>query len=74
MHCSVHFIPLHHHAFWRHDNPGDTSARHLPVLEALFPRIVSLPFHPALSDDDVDYVCTHIAELARCSSTTSGRI
>lgn len=74
VHCSVHFIPLHHHAFWRHDNPGDTSAQHLPVLEAVFPRIVSLPFHPALTDDDVDYVCAHIADLARRAPTNSRRI
>lgn len=66
IHCSVHFIPLHHHGFW-HDVHGGRhrAACELPVVETIFPTILSLPQYPALTDEDVDLICTRIAELRR---------
>ena len=51
---SVHFIPLHTMAHFRataERQPGG-----LPVADALFEQLLSLPLHPALTDDDVDRV------------------
>jgi dTDP-4-amino-4,6-dideoxygalactose transaminase len=51
---SVHFIPLHTMAHFRATavrQPGG-----LPVADAVFEQLLSLPLHPALTDDDVDRV------------------
>lgn len=45
----VHYRPIHLYKCY-----GNTP--HLPVAERLFPRILSLPMHPGLSDADVDCV------------------
>jgi perosamine synthetase len=58
---SVHFIPLHTMAHFRataERQPGG-----LPVADALFEQLLSLPLHPALTDDDVDRV---IAAMWSC--------
>jgi dTDP-4-amino-4,6-dideoxygalactose transaminase len=57
--CSVHFIPLHHQPYFQRmlsSQPHQT----FPVADAAFPRIVSLPFYPGLSDDMLDRVCEEI--------------
>lgn len=59
--CSVHFIPLHHHSFFRRLDPEPQS---LPGVDDLFTRIVSLPLYPALAEVEVDRVCATLAELA----------
>jgi perosamine synthetase len=45
----VHYKPIHMYRCY-----GNRPC--LPKAEALFPRILSLPMHPGLSDDDVDTV------------------
>jgi perosamine synthetase len=57
--CSVHFIPVHHHPYFR----AFLGAQDLPVADAVFERIVSLPLYPSLKDTDVDFVCDQIADL-----------
>jgi len=52
--ASVHFIPLHIHPYYRETygyKPQD-----YPVAAAVYERIVSLPFYPRMSDDDLQYV------------------
>jgi perosamine synthetase len=58
---SVHFIPVHHFPHFRR-LLGDVP---LPVADRVFPELLSLPLHPALTDDDVDHVCALIADLGR---------
>ena len=48
---SVHFIPLHLHPYYRRLDQG-----HLPVATAAFPRALSLPMYPSLTDEEVGYV------------------
>lgn len=60
---SVHFIPVHHQPYFR-DLVGPDACASLPVADALFPRLLSLPLHPGLSDADVAAVCDAIAALA----------
>lgn len=65
--CSVHFIPNHHHPYFRRFlGRGATSA--LPVADAVFEQILSLPLYPGLSEEDVDRVCAEIADLQRPSN------
>lgn len=60
--CSVHFIPNHHHAHFRRVLARDATSG-LPVADAVFPQILSLPLFPGLADEDVDRVCAEIADL-----------
>lgn len=62
--CSVHYVPLHLHPYWR-DRYGDADAA-LPVTTDLAPRIVSLPLYPDLDPRDQQYVIdTVVAALTR---------
>jgi perosamine synthetase len=56
---SVHFIPVHQLPYFR-DLLGRPS---LPAADRVFSRLLSLPLHPGLTDDDVDRVCALIADL-----------
>ncbi len=52
---SVHFRPLHRFEwFARHALVGPTGT---PTADRAAARVLSLPLHPALTDDDVDRVC-----------------
>ena len=61
--ASVHFIPVHHQPYFR-DMLGPDECDHLPVADAMFPRLLSLPLHPGLTDSDVERVCEALAGLA----------
>jgi dTDP-4-amino-4,6-dideoxygalactose transaminase len=52
--CSVHFIPLHLHPFYR-DTFG-YRPHHFPVASTVFERIVSLPIYPKMTEGDVQKV------------------
>ena len=58
---SVHFIPIHLHPYYRDKygyKPGD-----FPVAFANYQRLVSLPLHPRLSDEDVDDVIEAVRDV-----------
>ncbi|HYM96837.1 MAG TPA: DegT/DnrJ/EryC1/StrS family aminotransferase [Candidatus Sulfotelmatobacter sp.] len=57
--CSVHFIPLHHQPYYQRLIAGQAN-QSFPVADSVFPNIVSLPFHPGLTDDMVDRICEEI--------------
>ena len=50
IHSSVHFKPLHLHELLRDDN------KKLPVSEQEWLRLITLPCHNGMTDDDIDYV------------------
>jgi dTDP-4-amino-4,6-dideoxygalactose transaminase len=52
--CSVHFIPLHLHPYWR-DRYGFTPES-FPVATAVYLRAVSLPIYTRMTDADVERV------------------
>lgn len=59
---SVHFIPNHQqHYFQQLLGPEITGM--YPVADRIGDQILSLPLHPALTDDEVDRVCAALAEL-----------
>lgn len=51
----VHYMPNHLLSFYHSFS--------LPVTEALFPRLLTLPLHPDIGEPDIDYICE---ELIRC--------
>lgn len=57
----VHFWPLHRMTWWR-DQLGCDPER-FPVAEQAADRVLSLPFHAALSDADQDRVIRAVREL-----------
>ncbi len=52
--CSVHYIPLHLHPYWR--QRYDLRAEQFPHSQHAFERLVSLPIYTRMSDGDVDRV------------------
>lgn len=51
----VHYMPNHLLSFYRDGS--------FPVTEALFPKLLTLPLHPDLGEEDIDHVCD---ELIKC--------
>ena len=59
--CSVHYIPLHLFAFYQEQygyQVGD-----FPCAEAAFERVVSLPLHPGLTEEDIHIVVDVIGKV-----------
>jgi len=59
---SVHFIPIHTHPYYR-DTYGYVP-EDLPVAFGAFERLLSLPLHPRLSDEDVADVVEAVLDVA----------
>jgi dTDP-4-amino-4,6-dideoxygalactose transaminase len=54
----VHYQPNHELSFYR-----DPAAAPLPVTDAVFPELLTLPLHPDLTEQDVDAVCKYLKAL-----------
>jgi dTDP-4-amino-4,6-dideoxygalactose transaminase len=59
---SVHFIPIPLHAFFAQH---DVTRGECPRALDLYPRIVSLPLYPAMTEEQVHYVAASVREVAR---------
>lgn len=59
--CSVHFIPLHQHTYWRESL--DLTDEMFPAAAAVFPTVVSLPLFSSMSETQVDRVVAAIHEI-----------
>ncbi len=60
---SVHFIPIHLHPFYR-DKYGFTPEQ-FPVAYQSYQRMLSLPLHPGLSDEDVCDVVDAVLDVEK---------
>jgi len=58
---SVHFIPVHHHTYYREKFRYRKGS--FPVADREFERLVSLPLSPRLSDRDVEDVIEAVTEI-----------
>jgi perosamine synthetase len=58
---SVHFIPAHRFGYFRR-LLGEDECTTCPEADAVYPRLLSLPLHPALTRHDVAYVCERLLE------------
>jgi len=61
--ASVHFIPMHHHSYYR--DRYSLRPDQFPVAEGEFARMLSLPLSPALSDQDIADVIEAVTEIVR---------
>lgn len=59
--CSVHFIPLHKHPYWREEYR--LADEQFPVASAEFTRAVSLPIFSSMTPAQVDKVVTAVCRL-----------
>jgi dTDP-4-amino-4,6-dideoxygalactose transaminase len=59
--ASVHFIPIPLHPFFQAIAP--TMGNDCPECLKLYPRLVSLPLYPAMSEADVEYVAEAVREI-----------
>jgi dTDP-4-amino-4,6-dideoxygalactose transaminase len=60
--CSVHYIPLHLHPYWR-DRYGLTPAQ-FPHSQKAYERMISIPLYTAMTDADVQRVIAAVREIA----------
>jgi dTDP-4-amino-4,6-dideoxygalactose transaminase len=60
---SVHFIPLHLHPFYR-DKFG-YKPEDFPGAGKVFPRIISLPIYPGMTEANVDDVVTAVLQITK---------
>jgi dTDP-4-amino-4,6-dideoxygalactose transaminase len=60
---SVHFIPIHIHPFYR--QKYGYLPENFPVAHGAYQRMLSLPLHPGLTDDDVTDVITAVLDVAK---------
>ena len=61
----MHFIPVHLHPYYRDKygyKPND-----FPVACSNYERILSIPLHPGLSDDDADDVIAAVLDIVRAN-------
>jgi perosamine synthetase len=56
---NVHYIPVHKHPFYRERFP-DVS---MPVAEAQYERLLTLPLHAGMTDGDLDDVVTALSKV-----------
>lgn len=54
--CGVHYFPNHLLTFFKTDNS-------LPVTEDFYSKILTLPLHPNLSEEDILFVCQKISDF-----------
>ena len=59
--CNVHYIPLH--LFPAYQKRYGYRAGEFPAAEAAFNRVVSLPMHPGLTEEDIHIVVDTIKEV-----------
>ncbi|MDC8784117.1 DegT/DnrJ/EryC1/StrS family aminotransferase [Roseateles koreensis] len=60
--CSVHYIPLHQHPYWR--ERYDLRAAQFPHSQKAYERSFSIPLYTAMTDDDVQRVIRAVREIA----------
>jgi len=66
--CSVHWMPLHLHPYYR--ELYGTTAAEFPVASAEWPRLVSLPLFPSMTDVEIEYVCATLGDVLERHATT----
>lgn len=57
----VHFMPVHQHKFYR--ETFNLNDKDFPVSSSVFPRLLSLPIYPGMTDENVDRVIDILTDL-----------
>ena len=60
---NVHYIPVYLHPYYREH----LNLKHglCPIAEQVFEQIISLPIHPNMSDEGVEYIIENVINLTR---------
>jgi len=61
--ASVHFIPIHLHPYYQ--NKYDFKADDFPIAFSNYKRMLSLPLHPAMTDQDADDVIEAVKDILK---------
>jgi dTDP-4-amino-4,6-dideoxygalactose transaminase len=61
--ASVHFIPIPLHPFFA--PLADRPENQCPRVLALYPRLISLPLYPGMTESQVEYVVNSVKQVAR---------
>lgn len=64
--CSVHFIPLHMHPFYKQTYGYNTED--FPVASKEYMRYFSLPIFPGMSSTQIDYVIENVLEIVKSAT------
>jgi perosamine synthetase len=64
--CSVHFIPLHMHPFYK--QTYGYNAEDFPVASKEYMRYFSLPIFPGMSSTQVDYVIENVLQIMKSAT------
>ena len=59
--CSVHYIPLNHHTYWKERYPEDCS--NMKISDSIYNRIVSIPIYNSLNEDNLERIVKTIKKL-----------
>ena len=57
---NVHYIPVHLHPFYR--KHFSTHPGMCPISEKAYDQILSIPIHPRMTDDEVDYIIDRLKQ------------
>ncbi|HLB25300.1 MAG TPA: DegT/DnrJ/EryC1/StrS family aminotransferase, partial [Nitrospirota bacterium] len=68
--ASVHFIPLHMHPYYREKYGYE--AEDFPVAASVYERIVSLPFYPRMTDEELQYVIDCVRDIVARNTVRRG--
>jgi dTDP-4-amino-4,6-dideoxygalactose transaminase len=66
---SVHFIPIQLHSFFR--PLANLPHNYCPVALQLYPRLVTLPLYPEMTECEVEYVALTVRDLLRQHRSTA---
>lgn len=58
---NVHYIPIHYQPFYR--ETFNTADGMCPVAEKCYQSILSLPLHPGLTDNEINYIIENVCQL-----------
>ncbi|XDZ67109.1 DegT/DnrJ/EryC1/StrS family aminotransferase [Alphaproteobacteria bacterium LSUCC0226] len=59
--CSVHYIPLHLHPYWR--ETYNLTSEMFPVSQRIYEQSVSLPIYSKMTDEDMQRVVSTVAKI-----------
>ncbi len=60
---SVHFIPIHHHPYYKKIFGSDDSL--YPIANNIYNKSLSLPIYPSLTEEEVDYIIKNVIKYAQ---------
>nr|WP_320172651.1 UDP-4-amino-4,6-dideoxy-N-acetyl-beta-L-altrosamine transaminase [Maridesulfovibrio sp.] len=62
---NVHYIPVHYHPYYR--KTFNTGEELCPAAESAYEKLLTLPLHPAMKPEDIDYICDRLKQSLKDS-------